>query len=519
MTRAGSVAEQPAMPSKTTVARLSDAGAQKNAGARKDATAPSDDLEKEFAELLSKLNGANGQDVDRPALADGSVKKTALRHAQQHRIAARFTEDEESGDAGKGAGVDGLPSDDADAGKDPASQAGADTLKASGLSASALGFGQIAAIVTPTQPQSSTEGTPDAAARSPRPNRGPGAAIPGRAILDASAGSDDAKVPPAQGTTVKGQAARDGGQQAPTTPVDLSPTRTRAPEAAIVKDQLAQDNEGWPLPGAKEAVLASASDAVAEGRVPPARADVPKVSVVKRETHFAPVLRQAMSAQFGGAGASGGRHGARANANGAEAGASSAPSIDAASLSGEGTASMVVAPAQQIADRIAAEVPAFEAADRAGAAPDQPGARPVLKIVQIQLQPADLGTVTVRIELKAANLKLHVETDRPETADIIRGDQDTLSKLLRSAGYGVDSGAIRVTEGDRSVASAQAGQQGAQTNLQSSTQSHPGWSDRQESAQRDHRGAQGGSTQAQVQADRSETHGTTTNRTGRDLYV
>jgi len=329
----------------------------------------------------------------------------------------------------------------------------------------------------------------------------------------------------AQGHAVKAKSEQDVEVRTPTTPplpTDPNLTRAGAPEAAVAKGQLQQDNEGRPLAGAKDFVLASASDGVPEGHEPSAKVDVPKPNVLRRETHFAPVAAPSARPHSGASAAKSSHHGAVANVTGNEpGGAPSAPSVNAASLPGQGQPAIAVPPAQQIAERIAAEAPAFEAAGRAGAGSDQPSAKPTLKIVQIQLQPADLGIVTVRIELKAADLKLHVETHRREAADIIRGDQDTLSKLLRSAGYGVDAGSIRITEGDRTLASAQAGQQtgqqGAQTNLQSSAQSHSGWSERQESAQRGQRGTHGGNTQ--TPADRNETHGTTTNRTGRDLYI
>jgi chemotaxis protein MotD len=235
---------------------------------------------------------------------------------------------------------------------------------------------------------------------------------------------------------------------------------------------------------------------------------------VRSESHFAPVAPTPTLSHPGVSARDSGKHGAGADAKGHQA---AAPAVDAPMPSPEEPVSVSLSPAQQIADRIATEAAAFENADRVGAPPDQPSLKPALKVLQIQLQPADLGTVTVRMELKESGLKLHVEVDRTETADIIRSDQDTLSKLLRAAGYGIDPGSIRIVEGDRTVTPSQAGQQGAQTNLQSSSQSQSGWSERQDRPQRGYAGTNGG--EAQIPTNRNDTHETTTNRTGRGLYI
>lgn len=81
----------------------------------------------------------------------------------------------------------------------------------------------------------------------------------------------------------------------------------------------------------------------------------------------------------------------------------------------------------------------------------KPGADAPVKVLLIQLQPADLGTVTVRMSLKEDVLELHIEASQQETAQRLQQDQDSLSKVLRSAGYLIDGVAIRVTEPDRSL--------------------------------------------------------------------
>ena len=242
----------------------------------------------------------------------------------------------------------------------------------------------------------------------------------------------------------------------------------------------------------------------------------PKANVLRQETHFAPPSFSTVSPQASVSVGHGDKSATAPEASGGESAA--APSSVAAVPSFEDSSSVTTPPAQQIADRIVAEATsAPEFAERAGMTPPmQQGMKPALKILQIQLQPADLGTLTVRMELKDTELTLHVEADRKETADLIRNDRDTLANLLRSAGYNVDTGSVRIMD-DRTLASQQSGQQGAQTNLQSSAQSQSGASDRQGHAQRDGAGTNGGDTGHQT--GRNDTNETTTNRPDRGVYV
>jgi chemotaxis protein MotD len=135
-------------------------------------------------------------------------------------------------------------------------------------------------------------------------------------------------------------------------------------------------------------------------------------------------------------------------------------------------------PVQQIVDRIAAQL---VDAQRSEAQPAQSvrsaslSSGAPLRVLSIQLQPADLGTVTVRMSLKEDTLELQLEAANPETARLISKDREALSGLLRSAGYLIDGLSVQVTEPDRTTASAgQQGLQGTQTLLQSSTQSQSG---------------------------------------------
>ncbi|WP_244426838.1 flagellar hook-length control protein FliK [Methylorubrum extorquens] len=94
-------------------------------------------------------------------------------------------------------------------------------------------------------------------------------------------------------------------------------------------------------------------------------------------------------------------------------------------------------PLRQIVDAVAAQLPA------APAAMATPSARPIpasteagpLKILTLQLHPADLGSVLVRMRLQDGRLEMSLRTSREETAERLRKEGDLLAGLLREAGY------------------------------------------------------------------------------------
>ena len=112
-------------------------------------------------------------------------------------------------------------------------------------------------------------------------------------------------------------------------------------------------------------------------------------------------------------------------------------------------------PMQQIADKIVSELPASEP-DSGRAAPattPRPAALQPVKVLTIQLHPADLGTVTVRMSLKADAMDVQVEVGRRSTARLIDADRDALTSLLRSAGYHVEGLTVRAVEAPNTASS------------------------------------------------------------------
>lgn len=120
--------------------------------------------------------------------------------------------------------------------------------------------------------------------------------------------------------------------------------------------------------------------------------------------------------------------------------------LGAAAADGDGVA-VYDAPAQQVAAGIGAELKA----SGLGAGTSEG----VVKVLKLELKPAHLGTVTVRIALKDNALTLHLEAARRETLVAIERDREALAGALSAAGYSIDS----ITAAPQSDASRSGGTQ------------------------------------------------------------
>ncbi len=140
----------------------------------------------------------------------------------------------------------------------------------------------------------------------------------------------------------------------------------------------------------------------------------------------------------------------------------------AAPALGPGEAALPVTTLRHLAEAIAAEAPSAPVAPPGQ--PAKPGQMPEgpLRLLTIQLQPADLGTVTVRMRLQEGRLEVGMETGRHETAELLRRDGGALSDLLRGAGYQADLVAIRASGAD--MAGGQPSQQGSGEGAQAQSQ-------------------------------------------------
>ncbi len=124
--------------------------------------------------------------------------------------------------------------------------------------------------------------------------------------------------------------------------------------------------------------------------------------------------------------------GAATDLPGAEAPRPEAPSVEPVAHE-IATAPAPASPLRQIVDAISAQLPAAPAA-LARPIP-VPGEAGPLKILTLQLHPAELGSVLVRMRLQDGRLEMSLRTSREETAERLRKEGDLLSGLLREAGY------------------------------------------------------------------------------------
>lgn len=173
-----------------------------------------------------------------------------------------------------------------------------------------------------------------------------------------------------------------------------------------------------------------------------------------------------------------GRDGQQRGRAGGDGSASAAAQINSpssqATATVNGAASFVAnlaidgSPAEQIAAVVRSEI----TGETAGAEVGSTTTNGTVKVLHIQLNPENLGSVTVRISLKDDVINLHLEAQRPETAHTIEREREALSAALKQAGYVVDG--ITAQQADtRGVGRAEAAQSGASLSQQSQGDSLP----------------------------------------------
>lgn len=210
-----------------------------------------------------------------------------------------------------------------------------------------------------------------------------------------------------------------------------------------------------------------------------ASASSPKISVLHQEAHFKPVpassipaddLRQGQANPSRPMDASQIRnaeallaagHGTTGKDDGGKAAVGAAPVMQSETVD-PATSALIL---QRIASAVAAESAKTEMqsgeAARVGQAPASIVLKPsegVLRVLDIQLHPAELGVVTVKMRLSGEQLEMELHASSDETADILRKDSEKLSGLLRSSGYRADIVTIHVTAPDAAQQDALGGQ-------------------------------------------------------------
>jgi chemotaxis protein MotD len=138
-----------------------------------------------------------------------------------------------------------------------------------------------------------------------------------------------------------------------------------------------------------------------------------------------------------------------------------------------GSGATASAPVQFLAGRIAEEAAALsQPAPGAGsaAAHAHSAVMSPTKVLHIQLQPVELGTVTMKLSLKDNALHVELEVGRGETKNLIQNDRDALTSLLRSAGYLVEGLDVRMADPNPANMNGGGGQMGLQAQSGGSSQ-------------------------------------------------
>jgi chemotaxis protein MotD len=70
----------------------------------------------------------------------------------------------------------------------------------------------------------------------------------------------------------------------------------------------------------------------------------------------------------------------------------------------------------------------------------------VLRVLSLQLNPVELGFVTIKMRLSGDSLEMELQVEKQETAELLRNDAEKLSSLLRTSGYRPDVINIQTAE-------------------------------------------------------------------------
>lgn len=171
----------------------------------------------------------------------------------------------------------------------------------------------------------------------------------------------------------------------------------------------------------------------------------------RRGAMFAIDARGQSGSTSGERGQEGGQQGGGQSSNGGQqssgtfAGVLQGPSPQANGIRGSFGAAGT--PHDPVSDQIAARVREALGDDSAGeTSPDG-----VVKVLNIELKPANLGAMTLRMTLKDNVITLQVETQNAETRALIEREQAKLTSTLSAAGYTVEAITAVQSDGLRSA--------------------------------------------------------------------
>jgi flagellar hook-length control protein FliK len=116
-------------------------------------------------------------------------------------------------------------------------------------------------------------------------------------------------------------------------------------------------------------------------------------------------------------------------------------------------------PMQQVFQKLLSELPAPSAPAPAPASSGaafgpvwrEPFGGQPLRSLDIALEPAGLGTVTVKLSVRDDVIRVELDTSKSEAAQLLERDRDALTSLMKSAGYQVEHLTVRHTGGDAAI--------------------------------------------------------------------
>ncbi|ADZ72297.1 flagellar hook-length control protein FliK [Polymorphum gilvum] len=180
--------------------------------------------------------------------------------------------------------------------------------------------------------------------------------------------------------------------------------------------------------------------------------------------------------------------------------------------------SMRLSPVQQIGGAISTALSETRPGNPAATFTARPDG-PTVKVLQIQLQPMELGSVKVTMKMVGDAVEVVLQASNPDTVEVLHRDRHLLDQMLRATGHKPDAITIQAASDDRpmfqvtSTGSAQGGAMaegdgpGAGPQLRGE-----GQGDRREHADGDDRAAEN----HQEQGERAIDGGSQERRTGRD---
>ncbi|ALA16765.1 hypothetical protein AL346_04225 [Chelatococcus sp. CO-6] len=302
----------------------------------------------------------------------------------------------------------------------------------------------------------------DAASPDPLPAEGDGADV----LLDGAEGKagDGAEAAARQARSVAEGAALQAAERAPAKQAGAEPEGAAGvePEADVdersaTAKRLADTKQGFGVDIAPQ----------------PKERPLPKMTVVGRETHFEPVgtvkpqagegepVEEALPRLKGRVESSPPaslREGRRQAVPVAETASLRAAKIEVQNTgTGAGQGEGLPAPTlQRLGERLAGEVRSLSSSNaQSGAAtaaahkaqPGQQAAGPV-RVLHIQLHPADLGSVSVRMRLVGDGIEVHMRASDARTVQMLQNDSEALTNVLRAAGYRPEVMTLQISSAD-----------------------------------------------------------------------